>query len=91
MAWTLAQAREQLAEIVERARTEGPQVVEIDGEPRGVIVTPEQWSGGRSAPADSDEAEPDPADMDFKDLLRLLGSALNGEDPERPIDDERRF
>ena len=91
MAWTLAQAKDQLADIVALAKTEGPQVVDIDGETRGVIVTPEQWSTGRAHPVDVENLDYEGSDDEFKALLVTLGSGLDGLDPERPVDEERSF
>jgi len=43
-AWGLAEAKAKLSEVIERARTEGPQMITRNGRPAGVLVSPEEWA-----------------------------------------------
>lgn len=43
-AWGLAEAKAKLSEVIERARTEGPQMITKNGRPAGVLVSPEEWA-----------------------------------------------
>jgi len=42
-AWSLAEAKAQLSEVVERARTDGPQEITRHGKPAAVVVGIEAW------------------------------------------------
>lgn len=42
-AWTVAEAKAKFSEVVERARTAGPQTVTRHGQPAVVIVAVEEW------------------------------------------------
>ena len=43
-AWGLAEAKAKLSEVIERARTQGPQTITKNGRPAGVLVSPEEWA-----------------------------------------------
>ena len=43
-AWGLAEAKAKLSELLERARTEGPQHITRNGKPAGVVVSAEEWA-----------------------------------------------
>jgi prevent-host-death family protein len=42
-AWSLAEAKAQLSEVVERARADGPQEITRHGKPTAVVVGIETW------------------------------------------------
>lgn len=71
MTWTLAQAKNQLSEVVRRARTQGPQTISVRGRDEVVLVAREEW--------DAVSAEQRPAS--FVDWLASLD--LDGVDLER--------
>lgn len=48
-AWGLAEAKAKFSELVERARSEGPQYVARNGKPAVVVVSAEEWAR-KSAP-----------------------------------------
>lgn len=66
-AWGLAEAKAKLSEVIERARTEGPQTITKNGRPAGVLVSPEEWAR---------LARPRPSLADFLDRSPLRGSGL---------------
>lgn len=41
--WTVAEAKAQLSEVIERARQAGPQVVTRNGQDAVVVVSAEEW------------------------------------------------
>jgi prevent-host-death family protein len=41
--WTVAEAKARFSEVIDRARTEGPQVVTRNGQEAAVIVSKEEW------------------------------------------------
>lgn len=41
--WTVAQAKARFSEVIERARSTGPQTVTRNGRTAAVIVAPEEW------------------------------------------------
>lgn len=41
--WTVAEAKSRFSEVVDRARSEGPQRVTRYGRPAAVIVSSEEW------------------------------------------------
>ena len=50
MAWTLATAKNQLSEVVRRARSEGPQTISVRGCEAAVVVS-QAWYEARVASA----------------------------------------
>ena len=42
-AWTVATAKARLSEVIDRARTQGPQVIIRNGTPAAVVVGAEEW------------------------------------------------
>ena len=42
-AWTVADAKAKLSEVIERARTEGPQAITRHGRTAVVVVAAEEW------------------------------------------------
>lgn len=42
-AWTVADAKAKLSEVIERARTEGPQAITRRGRTAVVVVAAEEW------------------------------------------------
>jgi len=71
MTWTLAQAKNQLSEVVRRARAQGPQTISVRGRDEVVLVAREEW----------DELVQAGKPLSFKDWLRTLD--LEGVDLER--------
>ena len=43
-AWGLAEAKAKFSDVVERARTQGPQHVSRNGKPAAVVVSAEEWA-----------------------------------------------
>lgn len=41
--WTVAQAKAKFSELIERARSEGPQVITRSGKKAAVVVSAEEW------------------------------------------------
>jgi prevent-host-death family protein len=41
--WTVAEAKAKLSEVIERARSEGPQLVTRHGRAAAVVVSAEEW------------------------------------------------
>jgi prevent-host-death family protein len=41
--WTVAQARAKLSEVIDKAQSDGPQMVTRNGRPTAVIVAAEEW------------------------------------------------
>lgn len=41
--WTVASAKARFSEFVERARSDGPQIVTRNGKPTAVLVSCEEW------------------------------------------------
>lgn len=41
--WTVAKAKAQFSEVIDRAATEGPQTVTRNGRKAAIIVTAEEW------------------------------------------------
>lgn len=41
--WTVAQAKAKLSEVIESARTQGPQVITRNGRRAAVVIGVEQW------------------------------------------------
>lgn len=41
--WTVAKAKAQFSEVIDRAATEGPQTVTRNGRKAAIVVTPEEW------------------------------------------------
>jgi prevent-host-death family protein len=41
--WTVADAKARLSEVIDRARTEGPQPITKNGRPAAVVVSAEEW------------------------------------------------
>lgn len=42
--WTIAQAKARFSEVIERARSAGPQTITRNGRLAAVIVAPEEWA-----------------------------------------------
>jgi prevent-host-death family protein len=42
-AWTVASAKARLSEVIDRARTHGPQLITRNGRLAAVVVGPEEW------------------------------------------------
>lgn len=43
-AWSVAEAKARLSEVIERARNEGPQAITRNGRPAVVMVSSEEWA-----------------------------------------------
>ena len=71
MTWTLAQAKNQLSEVVRRARSQGPQTISVRGRDEVVVLAREEYEelAGSEKPAS------------FHDWLKSLD--LEGVDLER--------
>lgn len=41
--WTVAKAKAQFSEVIDRAASEGPQTVTRNGRKAAIVVTPEEW------------------------------------------------
>jgi prevent-host-death family protein len=41
--WTVAQAKAKLSEVIDRAQSEGPQIITRRGEAAVVVVSAEEW------------------------------------------------
>jgi prevent-host-death family protein len=41
--WTIAEAKAKFSEVLDRARSRGPQWITRHGQPTAVIVSPEEW------------------------------------------------
>ena len=41
--WTVAEAKAKFSEIIERAASEGPQIITKHGRTAAVVVAPEEW------------------------------------------------
>ena len=41
--WTVAKAKAQFSEVIDRAATEGPQTVTRNGRKAAIVVAPEEW------------------------------------------------
>ena len=41
--WTVAEAKAKFSELIERARTSGPQTITRNGRRAAVVVDPEEW------------------------------------------------
>jgi prevent-host-death family protein len=41
--WTVAQAKAKFSEVLERARSEGPQTITRNGRTAAIVVAPEEW------------------------------------------------
>lgn len=41
--WSVASAKARFSELIEQARTEGPQTVTRNGKPTAVLVSTEEW------------------------------------------------
>ena len=41
--WTIAEAKAKFSEVLDRARSRGPQWITRHGQPAAVIVSPEEW------------------------------------------------
>jgi prevent-host-death family protein len=41
--WTVAEARAKLSELIDQARTHGPQTITSDGRATAVLVSAEEW------------------------------------------------
>ena len=72
MNWSLATAKNQLSEVVRRAKREGPQVISIRGEESAVVLSK----------ADYERLKDPNRPKDFKEWL-LSGPSLDGLDLER--------
>jgi prevent-host-death family protein len=42
--WTVAEAKAKFSEIIERAKSEGPQTVTKNGRPAAIVVGAEEWA-----------------------------------------------
>jgi prevent-host-death family protein len=42
--WTVAEAKAKFSEIIERAKSEGPQTITKNGRTAAVVVGPEEWT-----------------------------------------------
>ena len=42
-AWTVADAKARFSEVIERARTKGPQIITRNGRKAAVVVSAEEW------------------------------------------------
>ena len=73
MTWTLAAAKDQLSEVVRRARDQGPQTLSVRGKDAAVVMSKAQFD----ALAPANEAR------DFKAFLMAIPS-LEGLDLSRP-------
>ncbi|HYG25568.1 MAG TPA: type II toxin-antitoxin system Phd/YefM family antitoxin [Caulobacteraceae bacterium] len=49
-AWSVAEAKAKFSELVERARTEGPQHITRNGRDAVVVVSAEEWAKRRREP-----------------------------------------
>ncbi len=79
MAWQLQAAKQHFSELVERARTEGPQVVTKHGRDAVVILSAEEYTrlrGPEASLVDFIRAAPD------LDLLQLDRATDHGRDVE---------
>lgn len=72
MKWSLAEAKNQLSEVVRRASRQGPQTISVRGEDTAVVVSK----------ADYDRLRDPKRPRDFKEWL-LSGPALDDLDLER--------
>lgn len=45
--WTVAEAKAKLSELIERARSRGPQIITRNGRKAVVVVSIEEWAGKR--------------------------------------------
>jgi prevent-host-death family protein len=43
-AWTVAEAKAKFSEVIERAKSQGPQTVTKNGRPAAVVVGAEEWT-----------------------------------------------
>lgn len=50
-AWSVAEAKARFSEVVDRARSEGPQLVTRNGKDAAVIVSAEEWARLSEKPA----------------------------------------
>ena len=41
--WTVAEAKAKFSELIERARTRGPQTITRNGRTAAVVVSPQEW------------------------------------------------
>ena len=41
--WTIAEAKAKFSELIERARTRGPQTITRNGRTAAVVVSPQEW------------------------------------------------
>lgn len=72
MNWSLAKAKDNLSEVIRRARTQGPQEISVHGQEAAVVLSAEDYRRLK---------DPD-APRDFKEWL-LKGPSLEGVDLER--------
>lgn len=78
--WTVASAKARFSELIERARSEGPQTVTRNGKPAAVLVSVDEWErkAGRKGTF---------ADFLLNSPLRDSGIDLTRDDqPPRDID-----
>jgi len=69
-AWTVAEAKAKFSEVVERARTIGPQTITRRGRPAVVVVAAEEWER---------KARRTGSLVEFLDASPLRGSGLEVE------------
>ncbi|HEY5009029.1 MAG TPA: type II toxin-antitoxin system Phd/YefM family antitoxin [Caulobacteraceae bacterium] len=84
--WSLAEAKAKFSEVVEKARTEGPQHVTRNGKEAVVVVSTTEWAKHSQTPARSFvEALLDPAArvLKRKEIARLFA---RDPDPGRAVD-----
>jgi prevent-host-death family protein len=72
MTWTLAEAKDQLSQVVRRAVDEGPQTISVRGRETAVVI----------GKAEYDRLRPNAAPRDFKTYLLSIPS-LDGVDLNR--------
>jgi antitoxin Phd len=84
--WSLAEAKAKFSEVVERARTEGPQHVTRNGKEAVVVVSTTDWARrGQTPTRPFVEALLDPAArvLERREVARLFARAP---DPGRAVD-----
>ena len=73
-AWSVAEAKAKFSELVERARSEGPQHITRNGRDAAVVVSAEEWARRTRKPKTV---------LEFLERSPLKGSGLKiGRDPD---------
>ena len=73
--WQMQEAKNKLSELVDRARTEGPQTITRHGKDAAIVISPEDFRGSNENKGTL---------LDF-----FRNSPLRGLDLERTVDDPR--